>query len=99
MAGLHTGSIGLWSVWKKINGAAYIFLSAEEIQAEYAGTGLGRKTIQEITQAVGINPDLATSRLNEANIKAGGGDKLKELTETYELTPLGLLLIMSGKQY
>ena len=74
-------------------------LSAEEIQAEYAGTGLGRKTILEITQAVGINPDMAVSRLNEANIKAGVGDKLKELAETHELTPLDLLLIMSGKQY
>ncbi|MCW8928943.1 MAG: DUF4405 domain-containing protein [Gammaproteobacteria bacterium] len=69
-------------------------LSPEEIEAKFSGTGLGRKTIEEICLEVGIDLDVALERLSKADISASGGDKARPIAEQFDRSPIDLLKIM-----
>lgn len=66
----------------------------EEIEAQYSGTGLGRKSLTEICHTVDIDIDMALKRLSKAGIQATGGDNVRELAEKYNRSPIDLLKIM-----
>jgi hypothetical protein len=47
-------------------------LTAQNIEAKYSGTGLGRKTLAEICREVGVDLQEALNKLENAGIKATG---------------------------
>jgi hypothetical protein len=71
-------------------------LSAEDIEARFAGTGLGRKTLATLSDTVGIAPQTALQRLAAAGISATADDTAKSVADAHDLTPIELLQIMLG---
>ncbi len=68
--------------------------SPEEIEAKYGGTGLGRKSLEEICSTVGLDLELALKRLQSAGIEAGAADSARALADQHDLSPIDLLKIM-----
>ena len=69
-------------------------LSAEAIEAKYAGTGLGRKSLAELCLNTGIELEQGLARLSSAGIAATGEDNARELADRHGLSPVDLLKIM-----
>jgi hypothetical protein len=74
--------------------AALMELTPEDVEARYAGSGLGRKRLAELLEQVGLDQATALHRLAAAGIAAGPRDNLRLLAEEHEDTPVGLLKIM-----
>ncbi len=74
-------------------------MSAEEIEAKFAGTGLGRKSLTEICAKVGLDTEVALSRLEAAGIPATAEDNARELAQRHELSPIDLLKIMMVPEF
>ncbi|MGD9264521.1 MAG: DUF4405 domain-containing protein [Lysobacterales bacterium] len=70
------------------------FSSTEDIEAKFAGTGLGRKTLDMICSESGVDLALALDRLSGAGISASGEDKVRFIAEENDLRPVELLEIM-----
>jgi hypothetical protein len=61
-------------------------LSAVDVETMFgAGTGAGRKSVEEIAKAVNIPIDLALERLEAAGISASAESKLRDLKDANEL--------------
>ena len=73
---------------------ALMGLTPEDVEARYAGSGLGRKRLAELLEQVGLDQATALRRLEKAGVSAGPEDNLRQLAEEYEDTPIGLLKIM-----
>ena len=69
-------------------------MTALDVEAKYAGSGIGRKTVAEVAQSVGIDPGLAHQRLRTAGLQAGEDEQLKTLAEQLGLEPMDLLKTM-----
>ncbi|MCU7842512.1 MAG: DUF4405 domain-containing protein [Candidatus Thiodiazotropha sp. (ex Monitilora ramsayi)] len=69
-------------------------MTPEAIEAKYAGTGLGRKSLEELCRTVGIDLQRGLDKLAAADIQAQGSDNTREVADRYGLTPLELLQIM-----
>lgn len=70
--------------------------SAEEIEARFAGTGLGRKTLAVLCDTVGVTPQTGLQRLAAAGIAAKADDTAKSVADAHDMTPIQLLQIMLG---
>jgi len=66
----------------------------EKIEESFAGTGVGRKTIGQIIKDHGLDHKMAHQRLKESGIKAKDDDKIKELADKHDSTPIKILIIM-----
>ena len=64
------------------------------IEEVFAGTGVGRKSIGQIITAHGLDPKTVYHRLKEGGIEAEGDDKIKELADKYDSTPIKILTII-----
>lgn len=69
-------------------------LTVEDIEAKYAGTGLGRKTLEEVCGEIGIDLQSVLNKLNAVGIQAAGGDKLREVADEYDKSPIDLMVII-----
>ena len=69
-------------------------MTPEAIEAKYAGTGLGRKSLEVLCETVGIDLQQGLEKLAAADIQAQGSDNAREIADRYGLTPLDLLQIM-----
>jgi hypothetical protein len=74
--------------------AALTGLTPEDVEARYAGSGLGRKSLRELWEKIGLDQVTTLSRLEQAGVSAGPEDNLRQLAEEYGDTPIGLLKIM-----
>jgi len=70
-------------------------LAPEAIEAKYAGTGLGRKRLDEVCRSVGIDPARGLERLAAEGIPAEGGETAREVADRHGLSPMDLLKIMT----
>jgi len=66
----------------------------EKIEETFAGTGVGRKIIGQIIKDHGIDYKTAHQRLKEGGIKANDDDKIKELADKHDTTPIKILTII-----
>jgi len=74
--------------------ATAIALTPEEVEARYGGSGLGRKTLTELCEKIGLDLPLALRRLEGAGVAAGSQDNVRQLAEQHGSTPIELLKIM-----
>ena len=69
-------------------------LTAEDIEARFSGTGLGRKTLKELAATAGFDLQLGLQRLARAGIEASADDNARELADRSDRTPIELLTLM-----
>lgn len=69
-------------------------LSPEEIEAKYSGTGLGRKSLEEICQEIDIGVELGLGKLSAAGISAVRTDNAREVAQAHDRVPIDLIIIM-----
>jgi len=66
----------------------------EMVEHEFAGSGLGNRTIESLSQNLNIESDIITQRLRRAGFEIDISETLKKAAERYDLTPVELLKIM-----
>lgn len=84
----------LVSVHKVAKESKPVLSTAEQIETEFSGTGLGRKTLGEICQQTGTELSMALANLSRAGIRANADDRARALADEYDKTPIDILVIM-----
>lgn len=74
--------------------AATTVWTAETVEARFAGSGFGNKTIEQTATETGLAADEIVARLAKAGIKATRTDRLKALAEPVKSTPTDLLKLI-----
>jgi hypothetical protein len=70
--------------------------SAADIEARFSGTGIGRKSVAEISKMLGVPIDQAIARLQAAKAKTTEKEQLKQLADRVEQTPMMLLNVIAN---
>ncbi|OSM05088.1 DUF4405 domain-containing protein [Magnetofaba australis] len=70
-------------------------LSTDEIEARFAGSGIGQKSVAEVAQMLGVSPDYALQGLRAIGVETDTTGQLKPLAEQADKTPMDLLLAMA----
>jgi hypothetical protein len=65
--------------------------TAEKIEETFTGTGLGQKTVGQIIDDLKLAPDIVYKRLELIHIEAKSEDRLKNLAEKHNTTPIKIL--------
>lgn len=84
----------LISIHKKKEVIQIQSLSVEEIEDKLAGTGLGRKSFDELSLALGFDLETALKKLSDKGIKAEKSDSLRNVGDDNEMSPMDLLKII-----
>jgi len=71
----------------------------EEVEARYAGTGLGRKSVAEACGEVGLDPAVAHRRLAAVGLEVAEGEPLRTAAERHGVTPMDLFKVMLLEGY
>jgi hypothetical protein len=69
-------------------------VTAEDIEARYAGTGLGRQTLAELFSTLEVDEALARQRLNAAGIEVSADETAREIADRHDISPVDLVKIM-----
>lgn len=76
-------------------------LTADEIEAKYGGMGIGRKTLDQICEMIGMEPVRAREILMATGIEIGPDETMKQATDRLESLdePIDVikLLLLSGR--
>jgi len=94
-----TSGMGVYEVIKKLEqnpktmkpGSVW---TPEKVEEAFAGTGVGRMSIEQIIRDHGLDEKMVYLRLKESGIEAGNDDKIKKLAEKYDSTPIKILTII-----
>ena len=94
-----TSGMGVYEVIKKLEpnpevikpGAAW---TPEKIEETFAGTGVGRKTIGQIIKDHELDHKTTHQKIKDQGIKAKDDDKIKELADRHDSTPIKILTII-----
>ena len=95
----RSSGMGVYEVIKKLEakpeamqpGAVW---TPEKIEEVFSGTGLGNKTIGQIVKEMELEPEKVYLRLKEAGVEAQGDDKLKQLANENNTTPIKILTVV-----
>jgi hypothetical protein len=71
----------------------------EKVEALYAGTGVGQKTLSEICDQVGVGLEAARARLALAGVEIEAGDKLRPVADRYGVSPIDILKLILVEDY
>ena len=74
-------------------------MTIEDVEARYAGTGLGRKTLADVCKSVQIGITNCVERLSVKGFKVASDEKLKQAAERYEINPIDVLKMLLVKDY
>jgi uncharacterized protein YidB (DUF937 family) len=69
-------------------------MTPEEVEARFAGAGLGRKRLSEICTKLGLDISVILERLETAGIPGQADDNIRELSERHGLNPMDLMKVM-----
>ena len=94
-----TSGMGVYQVIKKLEpkpktmqpGSVW---TPEMIEETYTGAGVGRKTVGQIIRAHGLDHKTAYQRLKGSGIEARDEDKIKDLADKHNSTPIKILTII-----
>jgi hypothetical protein len=70
-------------------------LSKAEIEARFAGSGLGKRKVSEVANILGVPLYKALARLKTAEVDASAEEQLKPLADRTGNTPMALLMIIA----
>lgn len=84
----------LISIHKKKEVVELHNLSIEEIEEKLAGTGLGRKSFDELSVSLGFDLKKALQKLDDKGIKAEKTDSLRDVGDDNDMSPMDLLKII-----
>ncbi|GAB4336939.1 MAG: DUF4405 domain-containing protein [Desulfobulbaceae bacterium] len=84
---------------KKDGGAPAGRLSPEEVEAKYAGTGIGRKRLAWVLEDLGLTIEEARTRFSRHGIDFDPEATLKEIGEQAGYDPIELLLVLVIPEY
>jgi hypothetical protein len=68
--------------------------TADMVEARFAGSGFGNKTVEQTAVEIGLSTDDVITRLANAGIKAAKSDRLKPLAEPVKTTATELLKLI-----
>ena len=68
--------------------------TAEMIEERFAGTGIGRKTLAQVCEQLGLDCSIARKRLGQKGMEIGEGEKIKDSAERYDMNPLDILKLI-----
>jgi hypothetical protein len=74
-------------------------MTVEDVEARYAGTGLGRKTLAEVCKSIEIGVTRCVDRLSMKGFNMATDEKLKQVAERYEINPIDILKMLLVKSY
>lgn len=69
-------------------------LTPEEVEAKYAGTGLGRKRIAEIASTIGIPEQTVAERLARVGIEFKADENFRTIANRAGVAPIDLMKII-----
>ena len=95
----ETSGMGVYEVIKKLEpkpetmkpGTTW---TPENIEETFAGTGVGKKSINQIIKDHQLDPKKVYQRLEERGITAKDNDRIKELADRHDATPITILTII-----
>ena len=95
----HSSGMGVYEVIKKLETKSEAMqsgtvLTPEKIEELFSGTGLGNKTIGQIIKEMELEPDKVFQRLKGAGVEAKNDDKMKQLADENNTTPIKILTIV-----
>ena len=70
------------------------FYTPEMVEEQFAGTGLGRKTLKDICSEIGIDINYAKEKLSKRSIEIKGDETLKKLASKYDINPIDILKVI-----
>ena len=74
-------------------------MTVEDVEARFAGTGLGRKTLDEVCKSIRMGITNCVERLTEKGFKVATDEKLKQAAERYEINPIDVLKMLLVNDY
>ncbi len=94
-----TSGMGVYEVIKKLEAKPMTMKSGsvwtpEMIEEAYAGTGVGRKSVGQIIRDHGLEPKTVYQRLKAGGIDAMDDDKIKDVADKHDSTPIKILTII-----
>ena len=94
-----SSGMGVYKVIKKLEAKPEVMRpggvwTAEKVEETFSGTGLGNKTVGQMIKKLGLNPSQVYERLTTAKINAEDQDKLKNLAEKNDTTPIKLMTVI-----
>jgi hypothetical protein len=94
-----TSGMGVYAVIKKLEPKpetkkAESVWTPEMIEVTFAGTGVGRKSVGQIIRNHGLDHKAVHQRLKAGGIEAMDGDKIKDLADEHDSTPIKILTII-----
>jgi hypothetical protein len=94
-----TSGMGVYEVIKKLEPKPMAMESGSVwtpgmIEETYAGTGVGRKSVGQIIREHGLDHKAVYQRLKGGGIEARDDDKIKELADKHDSTPIKILTII-----
>jgi predicted membrane protein len=93
-----TSPMKLYTVIKKFEGKRKKtkrgFYTPETVEEQFAGTGVGRKTLLQICGEVGEDIVVAQKKLLKHNIQVKDDELLKDIANRYDLYPIDILKII-----
>jgi hypothetical protein len=95
----HSSGMGVYEVIKKLETKPVAMTSgvvwtAEKIEETFSGTGLGNKTIGQIIKEMQLEPDMVYQSLKGSGMEAKEGDKIKQLANAHNTTPIKILTVI-----
>ena len=94
-----TSGMGVYAVIKKLEPKPEMMKpgsvwTPEMVEESFAGTGVGRKSIGQIIKDHGLDQKTVYRSLKRSGIEAMEDDKIKELADKHDSTPIKILTIM-----
>lgn len=73
--------------------------TAESIEVEYSGTGIGNKSISSILERLGLDTTVATSRLRAAGLETNLDRTLKSVADDHETEAIEVMKVLLLEAY
>ena len=74
-------------------------MTEADVEARYAGTGLGQKTLAEVCNSVELAVASCVERLSVKGYNVDTDKKLKQLANQYDINPIDILKMLLVKDY
>ena len=94
-----TSGMGVYTVIEKLESKPEAMKSGtvwthDKIEETFAGTGVGRKTFGQIIEDLALDTETVRKRLKKINISVNDDDKIKDLADRHNTTPIKILTLI-----